>query len=199
MTNEIIKPASFMPGRRRFLTTGGKLTLSAAAITLLAGCEGMRQSMADKKSSSADSMASDVAILNGAIDAEHEAIAAYQLGAESGLLSKGVLDVAVAFQGDHKEHANLLASTVGQLGGTPNGPQASYDFPVEKLKSERDVVEFAAGLEKGAVEAYVAAIPMFGNKDLAQAAGKILGAEAMHWATLRGALGLNPVPSPFVG
>ena len=36
---------------------------------------------------------------------ELEAIAAYQVGAESGLLSKGVLPVAVTFQGHHKERS----------------------------------------------------------------------------------------------
>ena len=83
-----------------------------------------------------------------------------------------------------------------KLGGVPVGPLASYDFPVDKLKSEADVLKFAAGLEKGAVSAYLGAVPLFGNRDLAKAAASILG--AMHWAVLRGALGLDPVPGAFV-
>ena len=59
----------------------------------------------------------DVGILNSALGAELEAIAAYQAGAESGLLQKPVLDLAVQFQGHHKEHAALLASVVSKLGG----------------------------------------------------------------------------------
>ena len=54
------------------------------------------------------------------------------------------------------------------------------------------------GLEKGAVSAYLGAVPVFANRDLAKAAASILGDEAMHWAILRNALGEAPVPSAFV-
>src|SRR3546814_20729979 len=77
------------------------------------------------------------------------AIAAYQVGAESGLLTKPVLDLAVQFQGHHKEHADVLAKTVRDLGGQPVEPLAAYEFPTDKLKSEADVLRFAAGLESG--------------------------------------------------
>jgi len=61
------------------------------------------------------------------------------------------------------------------------------------------VLRFAAGLEQGAVSAYLGAIPVFDNRDLAKAAGSILGDEAMHWAILRNVLGEDPVPAAFVG
>ena len=60
------------------------------------------------------------------------------------------------------------------------------------------MLQLAADLEKGAVSAYLGAIPLFHNRDLAKAAGSILGDEAMHWAILRQALGLPPVPDAFV-
>ena len=66
------------------------------------------------------------------------------------------------------------------------------------MKSQADVLQFAAGLEKGAVSAYLGAVPQFEDRGLAQAAASILGDEAMHWAVLRSALGLDPVPSAFV-
>ena len=71
-----------------------------------------------------------------------------------------------------------------------------YTFPVETLKNQADVLRFAAKLEKGAVSAYLGAVPLFGNRDLAKAAASILGDEAMHWAILRNALGEKPVPPP---
>jgi hypothetical protein len=73
-----------------------------------------------------------------------------------------------------------------------------YKFPVEQLKTQVDVLRFAAGLEQGAVSAYLGAVPLFGDRDLAKAAASILGDEAMHWAILRQALGENPVPEAFV-
>jgi hypothetical protein len=111
-----------------------------------------------------------------------------------------VLDVAVQFQGDHKKHAEVLASTVTKLGGKPvtAKPAASYGFPTAQLKTQADVLRFAAGLEKGAASAYLGAVPVFNNRDLAKAAASILGDETMHWAVLLNALGENPVPGPFI-
>ena len=136
--------------------------------------------------------------MNTALGAELEAVAAYQLGADSGLLSKPVLGVALQFQGHHKQHADALAGAVQKLGGRPVEAKKDYGFPAGKLKAEKDVVSFAAGLEKGAVSAYLGAVPVFGDRELARVAASILGDEAMHWAILRQALGQNPVPDAFV-
>ena len=185
----------YQPSRREFLRGSGA-TLSAFAIALIAGCSSL--SAAEKKSS-ADIGATDVNILNSALGAEQQAIAAYQVGAESRLLQKPVLDLAVQFQGHHKAHADLLAATVKQLGGNPVAPLARYEFPTDKLKNQADVLRFAAELERGAVSAYLSAVPVLGNRDLAKAAASILGDEAMHWAVLRQAVGENPVPAAFLG
>ena len=182
------------PSRRAFLSESG-LVLSASAVALLAGCESL--AAAQKNTDSAGG--SDVAILNTALGAEREAIAAYQLGADSGLLDAGTKGLALKFQGHHKAHADLLAATVAKLGGQPVAAKKQYAFPVEKLKSQTDVLHFAAQLEEGAVSAYLGAVPAFGNRDLARAAASILGDEAMHWAILRNALGEDPVPAAFVG
>ena len=68
----------------------------------------------------------------------------------------------------------------------------------DQLKSQTDVLRFAASLEQGAVSAYLGAVPIFKNRDLAKAAASILGDEAMHLAILRNALGEAPVPGAFV-
>ncbi len=177
---------------RRSLIQGSGLILSGAAIAMLAGRDSLATSHKTK------SPEKDVGILNTALGAELEAIAAYQVSAESGLLQKPVLDLAVQFQGHHKEHATLLASVVSKLGGKPVTAKARYEFPVDKLKSQADVLRFAAMLEKGAVSAYLGAVPVFGDRDLAKAAASILGDEAMHWAILRNALGEDPVPVAFM-
>ena len=181
--------ASPQAARRLFLARTG-LTLSGAAVALLAGNEALAAKTSGK--------AGDIQILNTALGAELEAIAAYQLGAESKLLQKPVLDLAVTFQGHHKEHADVLAKTIAKLGGKAVGAKAKYDFPVDQLKSQADVLKFAAKLEQGAVSAYLGAVPLFGNRDLAKAAASILGDEAMHWAILRQVLGETPVPAAFV-
>ena len=114
--------------RRLFLSRSG-LALSGAAVALLAGRDALAAKSGDKSS--------DTNILNTALAAELEAIAAYQVGAESGLLQKPVLDLAVTFQGHHKEHAEVLAKTIQKLGGKAVAAKSKYTFPVEKLKIGR--------------------------------------------------------------
>lgn len=107
--------------RRLFLGHAG-LMLSGAAVALLAG----KDALAAKAGSAAPQ---DIQILNTALGAELEAIAAYQLGAESKLLEKPVLDLAVTFQGHHKEHAAVLARTVEKLGGKAALAKPATTFP----------------------------------------------------------------------
>lgn len=192
--NTLIKQAiAAVEPRRTFLGQAG-LLLSGTAVALLSG----REALAAKAAKADHAVESDLRILNTALGAELEAIAAYQVGAESGLMEKPVLDLAVTFQGHHKQHAELLAATIGKLGGRAVAARDKYSFPVDTLKNQTDVLRFAAALEKGAVSAYLGAIPLFGNRDLAKAAGSILGDEAMHWAILRNAVGDVPVPDAFV-
>lgn len=179
-----------LSARRLFLRQSG-LVLSGAAVALLAG----RPALAAR---SGEHDAADAQILSTALGAELEAVAAYQLGAESKLLQKPVLTLATEFQSHHKAHADLLARTIEKLGGHPVAAKAKYSFPVDQLKSQEDVLRFAARLEQGAVSAYLGAVPLFGQRELAKAAASILGDEAMHWAVLRQAVGDVPVPSAFV-
>ena len=134
-----------LAARRLFLGRSGGLVLSGAAVALLAGNDALAAKVGSSK-------AGDVQILNTAIGAELEAIAAYQLGAESKLLSKPVLDLALTFQGHHKEHVALLSSTVQKLGGKPASAKDKYNFPVDQLKTELDVLKFAAQLGVWAAE-----------------------------------------------
>lgn len=181
--------------RREFFAKTGMFSLGAlAAVTLGQATPGWA-------ATTSTSTNDDIQILNAALAHEYQAIAAYQVGAESGLLQKPILDVAVKFQGHHKAHAQVLAATIEKLGGkavTTKTP-AEYAFPVSQLKSQADVLQFAAGLEKGAASAYLGALPKFHNKDLVSAAGSILGDETMHWAILLNALGEDPVPAAFIG
>jgi rubrerythrin len=186
--------APMLSARRALLAGAGRATLSAGAVLMLAGGGAALL----PRGAAAATKEDDVRILNTAIAAEHEAVAAYGVGAKSGLLKKPTLALAVQFQGHHKAHIDALAKAVRAMGGTPADAKAKYDFPVAQLKNEADVLRFAAQLEKCAVSAYLGAVPLFLDRNLAKAAASILGDEAMHWAVLRQALGENPVPAAFV-
>ncbi len=189
--SSLILPSATLLARRRGF---GVAMLSASAVALLGG----RDALAAGAKTDAKQHEADVRILNTALAAEYEAIAAYQLGAESGLLTSGVLPLAQQFQGHHKEHAQAIAGAVQKMGGQAAQAKAKYSFATEQLKAEADVLRFAAGLERGAVSAYLGAVPLFADRKLAQVAASILGDEAMHWAVLRQALGEAPVPSAFM-
>ena len=179
--------------RRGLFTRGARLALSGATLTLLTGIGGS----VGLRRASAATMSADIDTLNVALGLEHEAIAAYQVGAESGLLKKDVLKVAVGFQSDHKQHRDILAKTIGQLGGTAVADM-KHKFPVEKLKNQADVLRFALGLEMGAASAYLSTIPGFENRDLAKAAASIMGVETQHVALLKSALGEAPIENAFI-
>jgi rubrerythrin len=181
--------------RRQFLQGAGKLSLSATAVALIAGRDTLA---AGKGKSMAANPSQDVSILNVALGLEHEAIAAYQIGAESGLLEKPILDVAVLFQSQHKEHRDALSSTVRKLGGMPVETKSMEVYKtalnVATIKSQKDVLMLAARLERGAANAYLGVIPSFTDTTLAQVAGRLAADETMHWTVLAQVLGL-PLPT----
>jgi rubrerythrin len=178
---------STAPARRLFLSRSGQLTLSAAAIGLLAGNSGIARAQ------SSMAMSADVNILNVALGLEHEAINAYQLGAGSGLLQKPVLDVAVAFQSHHKAHRDALIATIEKLGGKPVMEKKIEEYAkalnAASLKSQADVLMLAARLELGATNAYLGVIPAFKDAKLGQVAARLAADETMHYTALTGALG----------
>lgn len=169
----------------------GLFTLGALAAT------GLAQSTWAKGAAAGSG---DAVILNAALALEFQAIAAYQVGAESKLLDKPVLDLAVQFQGHHKAHAAALTVAIENSGGVAAESKtiAGYAFPVDQLKSQADVLRFAAGLEKAAASAYVSSLANLRQKSLIKGAAAILGDETMHWAVLLNALGENPVPVAFI-
>jgi len=176
--------------RRSFLSTSGGIALSGAALALLAGHTRLAAAASANPSS-------DVGILNVALGLEYEAIAVYQLGAESGLLQKPVLDTAVLFQSHHKGHRDALVATIEKLGGKAVMAKSNADYAAALsaggLKSQTDVLTLAARLELGAVNAYLGVIPAFGDKDLAKVAARLAADETMHWSLLTSSLG-KPVP-----
>src|SRR5258708_38976520 len=89
---KIAELGTFEVSRRAFLGRSG-VVLSAFAIAMLAGCESVA---AGQKGGG--SAATDVSILNTALDAELEAIAAYQVGAGSGLITSAIKTGALQFQ-----------------------------------------------------------------------------------------------------
>lgn len=186
----------FTPSRRSILGTTGGAMLSAAAIGVLGGTSAFAKSKGGATQG-------DVDILNVALGLEHEAIAAYSIGAGSGLLAKPVLDAAVLFQGHHKGHRDALIKAITDMGGKPVMAKTDAEYAkalnvAATVKSQNDVLKLAQRLEKGAANAYIGVIPSFSNNDLKQISARLAADEASHWATLSFVLGEAQPAAPLI-
>lgn len=192
-TSPIISPEPATHPRRDFLKKGGALGLATIALGLVDVKPGWAHTISSSE-------AGDAHILNVALALEFEAIAAYTVGAKSGLLKGQVLKLALQFQGQHRAHAEALQGAIRNMGARAVATKSipEYHFPVNKLHSQADVLRFAAGLEKAAAMAYLGTVPEFHNRNLSKTAASIMGDETMHWAVLRNALGENPAPVSFI-
>lgn len=182
-------------GRRGILKLAG-LTSATLAVSALGASPALA---ATQKRGSSATAGADVNVMQGALALEHEGIAAYKIAAGSGLLSQGTIAVASVFLGHHEGHRDALAKLIAQMGGKPVEPKsnAEYitDLNIAALKSEGDVVKFAAGLEQGATNAYVGQIAALKDPQIAHLFAQLGTDEAVHWALLNAAAG-GSVPTP---
>ncbi len=176
--NSKTEPLGQATARREWMRLAG--TASAGAIIcLLTG---------DSKLLHAQSLEGDLGILTAALYLEHEAVAAYQAGAESKLLSPGVLQVAVAFQSDHKYHRDGISGVLKSLGVEPAGPEKKYDFG--SLRNENDILRLARNLEQGAVQAYATLASNILTKAVLNFGANVLVDEVRHRTVLNAVLGI---------
>lgn len=167
------------------LSGGALVALPAASLAKRGGASAMA--------------AADVTLMQGALALEHEGIAAYKLAAGSGLLSQGTIAVATVFLGHHEGHRDELAKLIAMVGGKPVEPKSNEEYGKElnlaALKSEADVIRFAAGLEQGAANAYVGQVAALHDPKIAHLFAQLGSDEAVHWALLNSAVG-GSVPKP---
>lgn len=186
----LVEVATLASGRRSLLKAG-----MAAGLLSVVSIVGNR---ADAAPVQKTGKAGDIDLMNVALTLEHQAIAAYDLGAASGLLKGDALALAVHFQNQHKAHRDLLTDTVKKFGGAPAQPLAKYEFDTSKIKTAEDVLVFALGLEAGATSAYLGTLTKFATKELIPIVGGIACDEAQHAAAIRMALKQQPAPDAVV-
>lgn len=183
------------PARRKFLSDFRHLTLSATALTLLAGANTGASARTKPSKAAPDA---DVRTLNVLLALEHEGINAYQLAIGSGLLQKPVQDTATLFQSRHKSHRDTLISVIEMLRGKPAEEKKldvyAKDLNASALKSQADVLALATRLELGAANTYLGFIPAFKDSHLGLLAGRLAADETMHYTALLQATG-QPIPA----
>ena len=185
---------------RRSVLSGGGAVLSATGMLALLNTSAGAAGTTGKSGNAAQ----DAQLLNAALSLEYEGIAAYQIGAESKLLTPGVLKVAVTFQGHHKQHRDDLTAAIRRLGGTPVKAKSQQDYAQEldttSLKDQAGVLRLALKLERGATNAYLGLIPSLDQSDLYVFAARTAADESFHAAVLGQVLGeAIPQKAPMFG
>ncbi len=167
-----------LPTRRSLLKAGGASAAAVGAFAAVSSLPGW-----------AVKYEGDLAILNVALGLEHQAIAAYDAGAQSKLLNADQLKMAVSFQSDHKKHRDALIGWIHRLGGTPVSPKSTYDFGA--ITSAADIVKLAQSLEEGAQNAYLANAGNLVHRELLNDAVPILEDEVRHNVVFKQLLGMD--------
>jgi bacterioferritin (cytochrome b1) len=185
---------------RRSILSGSAAALSAAGMLALLNTSARAAGIPAKNGNAAQ----DAQLLNAALSLEYEGIAAYQIGAESKLLTPDVLKVAVTFQGHHKQHRDDLIAAIRRLGGTPANTKSMPDYAKEldtaSLKDQAGVLRLALKLERGATNAYLGLIPSLDQSDLYVLAARTAADESFHAAVLGQVLGeAIPQKAPMFG
>jgi hypothetical protein len=204
LTDELMQVGEMLRGRRGFIKAG-MITGAASAFAMMAAngiAYGEEKMKKDKgKKGGKGGAEGDLKILNIALGLEYQAIYAYTVAAGTGLLSEGIKPVALLFQSQHVEHASIEEGAIKQMGGTPVAKQDKYDLgDLSGIKTEKDLLAFALGLEQQAAVTYLKVAKDFVTTDLIPVVAGIGANEAQHAALLRFAMGeKNPVPKAVVG
>lgn len=139
--------------------------------------------MTRREAAGAQASPDDRAVLAVALRLEHEAIAAYQASARSGMLKGEDLNMAVSFLRDHERHRDALAALLRRLGVPPEPAKTDYAF--DGLTSAAAILGLAERLEQGALDAYLGNAGALTRADVLDAAAGILADEARHVTALR--------------
>jgi hypothetical protein len=186
------EPDEGFRSRRKLLVAAGTTVAGAGAI-VLAGCTGST-ALRVKVRNGATVAPSDIGILNGLLDLENYAIAAYAAGIP--LLHRPAARAAKQFLGQELAHAAALSDLVKRAHGKPSLPRAGYDLGHPGTALE--VLALLHRLERAQLAAYLEMIPRLSGGRIRSAAAAIFANDAQHVSVLRSHLGLAPVPAALV-
>lgn len=179
--------------RRKFLVGTGAVAGAAA----LFGVPGLSLGqLTGARLAAAQSLNSDMDILQFALTLEHLENAAYRAVNASGLLQGQVAQFFQSFGAHEATHVTALTDTIRQMGGTPVQELQGYRFPT--FTGQNEVVTFFAQVEEVGAGAYLGAAPLIKDVNLLAAAAAIHNVEAQHASTLKAVLN-DPMPSPAFG
>jgi bacterioferritin (cytochrome b1) len=188
----VIEPDAATSSRRTLLGRSA-VGIAAGATLAISGC-GSKSGRPDVHKIPPEARNVDVEILNGLLDREYKAIAAYTAGIP--LLESHVQTAAKQFLSQEISHAGELYALIKQAKGVANKAQPSYAFG--HPRTHKEVVDLLHSLEQSQISGYLEAIPSVSPGSVRAALSSILANDAQHVVILRRALRIEPIPSAFV-
>lgn len=178
--------AALMVSRRQLLSVAS----AAGAGAVLAGCGGAPTAT----SLSGAVLEADIGSLNRLIAAEYYSVAAYVAGIPL-LSGADAFDAKWLLQLD-LSHITTLAQLVRKTRAKPFVSDQQYDLghPTDR----KQVLELLYHGEQVTLRAYLAEIPNLSPGIVKATAASIFANDAQHASTIRGRLGLAPVPQAVV-
>jgi rubrerythrin len=183
------------PARSRRAFIGATVLGGSAAVVAACGGGGKKQTETTVSTTQAQG---DAAVLNAALELEHTAIAAYEIGV--GLLKGRARAAGQEFLEHEREHAAALARAIADLGTAPfkPRPRADYAAGFPPLHTASQFLSFALDVENTAVAAYLDSLAALNTDPLRSEVASIMTNEAQHMAVILGLLGRPQVPNAFV-
>jgi hypothetical protein len=167
------------------------MSVTACAAGALAGCGGKHKTHRPITDLVADR---DVTRLNGLLELERRAIAAYTAGIP--LLEGADKRAATLFLRQELAHAGMLLALIRHSGGVAAPRAPSY--PLGRPRGRDGILQLLHDVERAEVAGYLDAIPRLSPGHLRSSAASILADDAQHVSVLRSALGLSATPGAFV-
>lgn len=180
------------PTRRNLLSCFGA-GLGAGAVVVVAGCGGSAHEKGIR-SAPPSAQSADIALLNRALDLEHETVAAYTAGIP--LLTGRAKKATQQFLDQELSHAGELYGLIKQAKGTPVKPRPDYELG--HPRSSDEVLNLVHGLERRQIALYLGMITRLSPGSVRAAITAILANDAQHVAIVRSAIGLPPLRGPLV-
>jgi hypothetical protein len=179
--------------RRAILKRSGAGVAAGAALAL-AGCAS-KSNRPNVHKIPPEARSADVEILNGLLEIEYKAIAAYTAGIPL-LEGRHVQTAGRQFLSQEISHSGELYALIRQAKGIAPHPKSSYPFG--RPTGHKDVLELLHTLEQEQIAAYLDAIPNVSPGSVRAALSSILANDAQHLVVVRRALRVEPIPTAFV-
>jgi len=173
---------------RRTLLRGAGVTLAAGAPVLISACGD------DEPTPPARTGPPDADVINGMLDLEYTAVAAYRRAIPT--FRGETLRAARRFLPQEEAHAAALVKAVQGLGARAHRPKARYPLPTPATEDE--FFRYIVALENTTISAYLDALTKLSDRALRATMGAILTTEAEHVAVFSGLKDEDQTPDAFV-